>query len=91
VRPLSGQMAAQGVRKRRVLFGVGWHDEKYQRLCPALVDHPWRLPKKVTCAFDWLSTQISEFCTPDPNSHPAATSTVVELQWKKGRAVGQSR
>ena len=49
---------------------VGWDEEKCQWLCQGFVDHPWRLPKKVTCAFDRLSTQISHFLHPRPRFSP---------------------
>jgi len=49
---------------------VGWDNGKYQRLCLAFVDHPWRLSKNVTGLFDGLATQISQLLYPGPSFSP---------------------
>ena len=43
-----------------------WGKDSYTSLRNALINHPWRLPKKVTYLFDWLATQISRFLHPKP-------------------------
>ena len=43
-----------------------WGKESYRHLRDAFINHPWRLPKKVTYLFDWLATQISRFLHPKP-------------------------
>ena len=36
----------------------------------AFINHPWRLPNKITYLFDWLATQISRFLHPKPKLLP---------------------
>lgn len=47
-----------------------WGDKNDQWLCEAFLEHPWRLPKRVTYLFDWLATQISQFLHPRPKFSP---------------------
>ena len=57
-----------------------WGQDSYRPLRDAFLSYPWRLPKKVIYLFDWLATQIANFCIPDHKSPTAATSTLGELQ-----------
>lgn len=43
-----------------------WGNEGYQKLCEALMKHPWRIAKRVTYLFDWLAVQISRLLHPKP-------------------------
>lgn len=43
-----------------------WGEEPFERLCAALVDHPWRLRKDVTYLFDWIATMLRELLHPHP-------------------------
>jgi hypothetical protein len=43
-----------------------WGEDRYERLREALVNHPWRLSKKVKYLFDWLALQISHLLHPKP-------------------------
>jgi hypothetical protein len=47
-----------------------WGKDSYASLHNAFINHPWRLPKKVTYVFDWLATQISRFLHPKPKILP---------------------
>jgi hypothetical protein len=46
-----------------------WGDERYARLRAALVDHPWRLHKRVTYLFDWIASMLRELLHPHPKIH----------------------
>ena len=48
-----------------------WGQDRLTSLRNAFINHPWRLPKKVTYLFDWLATQISRFLHPKPEILPA--------------------
>lgn len=43
-----------------------WGEEGFSRLREALLNHPWRLPKKVKYLFDWLALQIRYLLHPKP-------------------------
>jgi hypothetical protein len=47
-----------------------WGQDRFTSLRNAFINHPWRLPKKVTYLFDWLATQISRFLHPKPKILP---------------------
>ena len=47
-----------------------WGQDRFTSLRNAFINHPWRLPKKVTYLFDWLATQISRFLHPKPKLLP---------------------
>jgi len=63
---------------RRLLYLVAiafswlnfWGQESYTPLREALINHPWRLPKRVTYLFGWLAAQISLFLHPKPKIPP---------------------
>jgi hypothetical protein len=44
-----------------------WGADTFERLCAALMDHPWRLRKEVTYLFDWIATVLRELLHPHPN------------------------
>jgi hypothetical protein len=60
---------------RRLLWLVGWAfwwlnlwgEESFQRWRAVLVNHPWRLRKKVTYLFDWIATMLRRLLHPHPN------------------------
>lgn len=43
-----------------------WGEESFRRLCDALLNHTWRIPKEVTYRFDWLATQTHYLLHPKP-------------------------
>ena len=43
-----------------------WGDDRFAVLRHALVDHSWRLKKKVTYLFDWIATMLRELLHPHP-------------------------
>jgi hypothetical protein len=68
---------------RRLLWLVGWAfwwlnlwgEPRFDRLRSALVDHPWRLRKKVTYVFDWIATMLRELLHPHPKINYAPHNT----------------
>jgi DDE family transposase len=44
-----------------------WGEEGFTRLCGALMNHPWRLRKRVVYRFDWIATMLRELLHPHPN------------------------
>jgi hypothetical protein len=51
-----------------------WGERRYERLCEAFIEHPWRFPKEVTYLFDWLATQIGRILHPKPKISAAGYS-----------------
>jgi hypothetical protein len=59
---------------RRLLWLVAWSfwwlnlwgEESFERLRVAVMNHPWRLAKKVTYLFDWIATLLRELLHPHP-------------------------
>jgi hypothetical protein len=45
-----------------------WGEQRRQPLREALLSHPWRLPKAVTCVFDWMARQVHDLLYPRPIS-----------------------
>jgi hypothetical protein len=45
-----------------------WGKDSYTSLREAFINHPWRLPKKVTYLFDRLASQIGRFPHPKPQN-----------------------
>jgi hypothetical protein len=43
-----------------------WGEASFERFRAAVVDHPWRLAKKVTYLFDWIATMLRELLHPHP-------------------------
>jgi hypothetical protein len=43
-----------------------WGDDSFDRLRAVIVNHPWRLRKKVTYLFDWIATLLRELLHPHP-------------------------
>ena len=52
-----------------------WGAAGYERLRSALIDHPWRLRKKVTYLFDWTATMLRELLHPHPKINYAPHNT----------------
>lgn len=44
-----------------------WGDDSFERWRVALIEHPWRLRKKVTYWFNWIATMLRELLHPHPN------------------------
>lgn len=59
---------------RRLLWLVGiafywlnlWGESSFERLRTALLNHPWRLPKEVRYAFNWIARMLHELLHPHP-------------------------
>jgi hypothetical protein len=47
-----------------------WGEESFARWRAVLMDHPWRLRKKVTYLFDWIATMLRHLLHPHPNLPP---------------------
>jgi hypothetical protein len=47
-----------------------WGDEKFEHLRHRLVNHGWRLRKKVTYLFAWIATMLRELLHPAPKLSP---------------------
>jgi hypothetical protein len=43
-----------------------WGAEPFERLRTAVLNHPWRLTKKVTYLFDWIANMLRELLHPHP-------------------------
>lgn len=43
-----------------------WGEDGFERLCSALLSHPWRIPKDVTYLFDWIARMIHALLHPQP-------------------------
>ncbi len=43
-----------------------WGAPGYQKLCPALMQHPWRIAQRVTYLFNRLSAQTGLLLHPKP-------------------------
>lgn len=43
-----------------------WGEQRFERLCTAVMRHPWRIPKEVTYLFDWIARMIHELLHPHP-------------------------
>jgi hypothetical protein len=43
-----------------------WGEDKFARWREALLNHPWRLRKRVTHLFDWIATMLRELLHPHP-------------------------
>lgn len=60
---------------RRLLWLVGWAfwwlnlwgEASFERWRGVLMNHPWRLRKKVTYLFDWIATMLRFLLHPHPN------------------------
>lgn len=50
-----------------------WGEDRFARLCDALMEHPWRFPKEVTYLFDWIATIIQQLLHPKPKLSFAAS------------------
>jgi hypothetical protein len=44
----------------------GWGEDRFDRLRRALMNHSWRLKKKVTYQFDWIASMLRELLHPCP-------------------------
>jgi hypothetical protein len=63
---------------RRLLWLVGWAfwwlnlwgEASFERWRGVLMNHPWRLRKKVTYLFDWIATMLRFLLHPHPNLLP---------------------
>ena len=47
-----------------------WGEDRFDKLRHALMNHSWRLKKKVTYLFDWIASMLRELLHP----HPKVTS-----------------
>lgn len=47
-----------------------WGEDSFERLRTVVIQHPWRLKKKVTYLFNWIATMLRELLYPKPNLPP---------------------
>jgi Transposase DDE domain len=52
-----------------------WGEAGYTRLREALVNHPWRLRKRVVYLFDWIATMLRELLHPHPKLNGGPSNT----------------
>lgn len=43
-----------------------WGEERFERLCKAILKHSWRLPKRAIYLFDWIALMIQRLLHPKP-------------------------